>query len=268
MPMPAGARGCIFDTAELGSCENEPYGYIVPKAPLGAQSGYNPGLPHSDLDYVQYLPWKSPGFVKPCLFLKLNKIFGWEPTPVTCTDESCANLQVVKVKIRGKKLITRLFCNHQKYKYYTFVFYNSNQDEKYKKMTGGLKNTIARNFQANDTDYVYIDCFGRWSRTKSQKEVIIMINSRSRIGIRQNCGCLTELTKTCAGMLRIKRRWIWASNISQKTRVRLDRRTSDWTTETRCVQLSCRSANVVLPVHRWKLPRSSCCYPGHSHWMF
>jgi len=143
MPMPAGARGCIFDTAELGSCENMPYGYIVPKAPLGAQSGYN------------------PGFVKPCLFLKLNKIFGWEPTPVTCTDKSCANLQVVKVKIRGKKLITRLFCNHQKYKYYTFVFYNSNQDEKYKKMTGGLKNTIARNYQANDTDYVYIDCFGR-----------------------------------------------------------------------------------------------------------
>jgi len=111
MPMPAGAHGCIFDTAELGSCENEPYGYIVPKAPLGAQSGYN------------------PGFVKPCLFLKLNKIFGWEPTPVTCTDESCANLQ----------------------------------DEKYKKMTGGLKNTIARNFQANDTDYVYIDCFGRYA---------------------------------------------------------------------------------------------------------
>ena len=56
MPMPAGAQGCIFDTAELGSCENEPYGYIVPKAPLGAQSGYNPGLPHSDFDYVQYLP--------------------------------------------------------------------------------------------------------------------------------------------------------------------------------------------------------------------
>ena len=47
------------------------------------------------------------------------------------------------------------------YRYYTFVFYNSNQDEKYKKMTGGLKNTIARNYQANDTDYVYIDCFGR-----------------------------------------------------------------------------------------------------------
>ena len=55
MPMPAGAQGCIFDTAELGSCENEPYGYIVPKAPLGAQSGYNPGLPHSDLDYMRYL---------------------------------------------------------------------------------------------------------------------------------------------------------------------------------------------------------------------
>ena len=140
-------------------------------------------------------------------------------------------------------------------------------------MTGGLKNTIARNYQANDTDYVYIDCFGRWSRTKNKKKVINMINRRSlltfgRMGIRQCCGHLTELTKTCAGMLRIRRRWIWASNISQKTRVRLDRRTSDWTTETWCVQLSCRSANVVLPVHRWKLPRPSCCYPGHPHWMF
>ena len=136
-------------------------------------------------------------------------------------------------------------------------------------MTGGLKNTIARNYQANDTDYVYIDCFGRWSRTKNEKEVLNMINRRSRIGIRQNSGRLTELRKTCAGMLRIRRRWIWASNISQKTRVRLlNRRTSDWTTETWCVQLSCRSANVVLPVHRWKLPRPSCCYPGHPHWMF
>ena len=57
MPMPAGAQGCIFDTAELGSCENEPYGYIVPKAPLGAQSGYNPGLPHSDSDYVTRAPF-------------------------------------------------------------------------------------------------------------------------------------------------------------------------------------------------------------------
>ena len=87
---------------------------------------------------------------------------------MTCTDESCANLQVVKVKIRGKKLsckwhkqIQNYFLISKIYKYYTFVFYNSNQDEKYKKMTGGLKNTIARNFKANDTDYVYIDCFGR-----------------------------------------------------------------------------------------------------------
>ena len=37
-----------------------------------------------------------------------------------------------------------------------------NQDEKYKKMSDGLKNSIAANYAENDTDYVYIDCFGRY----------------------------------------------------------------------------------------------------------
>jgi len=107
-----GGKGCIFDPAvELGSCADYPYGYVLPKASLDGQSGYN------------------PGFVKPCLFLKLNKIFGWEPTPITCQNEKCANLQ----------------------------------DEKYKKMSDGLKNRIAANYAENDTDYVYIDCFGRYA---------------------------------------------------------------------------------------------------------
>ena len=38
-----------------------------------------------------------------------------------------------------------------------------NQDEKYKKMSDGLKNRIAANYAENDTDYVYIDCFGRYN---------------------------------------------------------------------------------------------------------
>jgi len=105
-------KSCIFDpTVELGTCADYPYGYVLPKASLDGQSGYN------------------PGFVKPCLFLKLNKIFGWEPTPITCNNEKCANLQ----------------------------------DEKYKKMSNGLKNRIAANYAENDTDYVYIDCFGRYA---------------------------------------------------------------------------------------------------------
>ena len=39
-----GGKTCIFDPAvELGSCADYPYGYVLPKAPLDAQSGYNPG---------------------------------------------------------------------------------------------------------------------------------------------------------------------------------------------------------------------------------
>ena len=39
-----GGKGCIFDPAvELGSCGDYPYGYVLPKASLDGQSGYNPG---------------------------------------------------------------------------------------------------------------------------------------------------------------------------------------------------------------------------------
>jgi len=108
-------KTCIFDPeVELGSCADYPYGYVLPKASLGAQSGYN------------------PGFVKPCLFLKLNKIFGWEPTPITCANEKCTNLE----------------------------------DEKYDKMSEGLKQRIKANDDLNDKDYVYIDCFGRYAADK------------------------------------------------------------------------------------------------------
>ena len=30
-------------------------------------------------------------------------------------------------------------------------------------MSNGLKNRIAANYAENDTDYVYIDCFGRYT---------------------------------------------------------------------------------------------------------
>lgn len=109
---PVDASGCIFSTASLGQCQSAPYGYTVGVQGVGGQGGYNAGK-----------------FVEPCLFLKLNKIFGWEPTPITCSDETCANLQ----------------------------------DEKYSKMSPHLKNIIAKNSASGDTDYVYVDCFGRYA---------------------------------------------------------------------------------------------------------
>ena len=37
-------KSCIFDpTVELGTCADYPYGYVLPKASLDGQSGYNPG---------------------------------------------------------------------------------------------------------------------------------------------------------------------------------------------------------------------------------
>merc|ERR1711936_545660 len=48
-----------FDTATLGPCENSPYGYVGDE-------------------------------VTPCVFLKFNKIWGWNPTPITEEDFTAA----------------------------------------------------------------------------------------------------------------------------------------------------------------------------------
>ena len=50
-----------------------------------------------------------------------------------------------------------------------------NQDEKYKKMSDGLKNRIAANYAENDTDYVYIDCFGRSNKHRQNTELKIWL---------------------------------------------------------------------------------------------
>lgn len=48
-------KACSFDFGVLGDCGKYPYGYV------------NPG---------------QKGFVNPCIFLKFNKIYNWEPVPV------------------------------------------------------------------------------------------------------------------------------------------------------------------------------------------
>lgn len=49
-------QGCIFDMSVLGSCGQFPYGYV------GNES--------------------SQSFAEPCIFIKFNKIYNWEPTPI------------------------------------------------------------------------------------------------------------------------------------------------------------------------------------------
>ena len=44
---------------------------------------------------------------------------------------------------------------------FTEVQFNFFQEEKYEKMSSGLRNRIVANHAEDDTDYVYIDCFGR-----------------------------------------------------------------------------------------------------------
>jgi len=56
---PAGAGYNKFDLASLGPCAQHPYGYTGDK-------------------------------VKPCVFLKFNKIWGWDPTPITEEDFATA----------------------------------------------------------------------------------------------------------------------------------------------------------------------------------
>merc|ERR1712128_108871 len=50
-------QGCKFDLATLGECAEYPYGYV----------GKNDS---------------AESFAAPCIFLKFNKIFNWEPTPI------------------------------------------------------------------------------------------------------------------------------------------------------------------------------------------
>jgi len=49
-------QGCIFDMGSLGECAEFPYGYV------GNES--------------------TQSFAEPCIFVKFNKIFNWEPTPI------------------------------------------------------------------------------------------------------------------------------------------------------------------------------------------
>jgi len=54
------SQGCIFDKTTLGPCEKFPYGYV------------GNGTANS--------------FAEPCIFLKFNKIYNWEPTPINPTE--------------------------------------------------------------------------------------------------------------------------------------------------------------------------------------
>lgn len=51
------------------------------------------------------------------------------------------------------------------------VFNVPNQDEKYAKMSEGLKKRIEANYVLKDTDYVYIDCFGRSIKHRHHPEL-------------------------------------------------------------------------------------------------
>jgi len=110
---------CIFDTTVLGECGDYPYGFTVESADLGPQEGFRPGSGSGS----------SGMFAEPCVFLKLNKIQYWQPTPIKCEDASCTVLQ----------------------------------NEKYDKMSPKLKNKIAAAHYNKDTDYVWVDCFGRYA---------------------------------------------------------------------------------------------------------
>lgn len=64
---------CLFDTAVLGDCSTYPYGYI-----LNAQDKY----------------------IKPCIFLKFNKIWNWIPKPIDplTLDDPKYNMMTPRLK--------------------------------------------------------------------------------------------------------------------------------------------------------------------------
>jgi len=112
-------KNCIFDTSLLGECADFPYGFTVGGGEeLPENEGFNPGKDHM--------------FAEPCIFIKLNKIYGWEPKPIKCASPRCTELQ----------------------------------DKKYDKMSHDLKIRIMEANQKNDTDYVWVDCFGRYPADK------------------------------------------------------------------------------------------------------
>merc|ERR1719369_2537092 len=72
------------------------------------------------------------GNVSPCLFLKLNKIYGWEPKPVT------------------------------------YQMIEDDLDDTYAEMTKELKNIIK---EAKDPNYIWFDCKGRFSGDKEMLNI-------------------------------------------------------------------------------------------------
>jgi len=103
-------NGCVFDLAVLQECANWPYGYVIDEnATALGESRY----------------------AEPCIFLKLNKIFNWKPTPLKAA--------------KGKNMAETL------------------KDKKYDMMTPKLKETIVK---SADKNFVWIDCFGRYPADK------------------------------------------------------------------------------------------------------
>merc|ERR1712106_90104 len=94
-----GDPACQFDMAQLGDCQNSPYGFVTEG---------------------------EEGNINPCIFLKLNKIYGWEPTPLT---------------------------------WETIEKYPSD----YEDMTDELKEIIKN---TEDPDQIWMDCKGRYAADK------------------------------------------------------------------------------------------------------
>ena len=90
------------------------------------------------------------------------------------------------------------------------VFNIPNQDEKYKKMSEDLKKRIKSNYILNDTDYVYIDCFGR---SNKHRKHIMVLKSRNE---RESVQVYKVYKRMCAGTLLTRR--LSASPTSQKTK--------------------------------------------------
>jgi len=69
----------IYDIKTMGKNENGPYPTFDPKSALGDACGSFP------FGYVATS--KNNNTVKPCIFVKLNAIWGWVPEPYDCASE-------------------------------------------------------------------------------------------------------------------------------------------------------------------------------------